>query len=59
MNETLYLLGKFQIGRFATGNYGNFCAVCGKYFTGDKWAVQCLECAITAKDKVTDGKEKD
>ena len=41
-------VGNFRLLNFATGGYRCACRECGKEFTGDKRAVQCLACALKA-----------
>jgi len=46
----LKVVGNFRLLNFATGAYMCKCLVCGKEFTGDKRAIQCLGCAIKAAE---------
>ena len=41
----------YPIGGYAPGNYQCHCCDCGVTFHGDKRAVQCEPCAVTAKEK--------
>ena len=40
-----------KIGMYADGKYSNVCCQCKKEFTGDKRAIQCLECAADTVNK--------
>lgn len=42
---------KYPIGGYAPGNYSCTCCKCGTEFSGDKRAVECEPCAISAKKK--------
>lgn len=42
---------KYPIGGYAPGNYHCNCCKCGSFFNGDKRAVECEQCAISAKEK--------
>jgi hypothetical protein len=49
MKEVLYIsdfVGNFRLLNFATGSYSCICAICNKHFIGDKYATQCLACAL-------------
>ena len=51
--ETLYredFVGHFRLLGFATGAYLCSCRLCGKQFVGDKRALSCLDCAISAAE---------
>jgi lipoate synthase len=39
---------KYPIGGFAPGNYSGTCVNCEEEFIGDKYARQCLFCAINS-----------
>ena len=41
----------FRLFNFATGAYQCKCCLCGKEFSGDKFAQWCLECAIKAAEE--------
>lgn len=41
-------IGKWPIAGYAPGNYHCKCADCEATFEGDKRAIQCLPCALTA-----------
>lgn len=42
---------KYPIGGYAPGSYHCNCCKCGTFFLGDKRAVECEPCAVTAKEK--------
>lgn len=42
---------KYPIGGYAPGNYSCTCCKCGTKFSGDKRAVECEQCAVSAKEK--------
>lgn len=42
---------KYPIGGYAPGDYYCTCATCKTQFQGDKMAVQCEPCAVTAKER--------
>lgn len=42
----------WPLGGYAPGNYTCKCLDCKVEFTGDKRAIQCLECAVTQARKV-------
>lgn len=47
----LNTVGHFRLLNFATGGYRCTCSVCGKEFTGDKYARWCLACALKAAEE--------
>lgn len=44
---------KYPIGGYAPGNYHCKCCDCGNGFIGDKRAVQCEPCAVSAQERYT------
>ena len=42
---------KYPIGGYAPGNYSCTCCKCETEFSGDKRAVECEQCAVSAKEK--------
>lgn len=52
INYELDRVSNFRLGLFATGSYQCKCIKCKQQFTGDKRAMQCLDCAIEEVDNL-------
>ena len=43
---------RFRLGNYGTGDYYCTCALCKRYYMGDKGSVFCLDCALEYNERI-------